>query len=157
MSTTAEATAYEANWDAAARKAHKAAGGYFAGPDDTFPLKDASDVDDAYRLAGHAANPDQVRANIIRWAKDNGHAAALPETAKDDEANTNDLDGELTSSLKQESAATITSSIIKPRQKIATLRVCFLEYNARSLNGRIYPKVTCDRIYESAVDRKSVV
>ena len=149
-------TAYEATWTAASRKAHKANGGYFAGPDDTYPLKDASDVDDAYRLAGHAANPDQVRANIKRWAKDNGHYAALPDTAKGDdkeETNPKDLDGQLDDGKKQESAATITSSVTKPRQKIATLNVCFLEYNARSLNGRIYPKATCDAIYASGVKK----
>jgi hypothetical protein len=50
-----------------------------------------------------------------------------------------------------EAAATIASTIRRPLKKIATLRVCWLEYNARSLNGRIYPKVTCDRIYESAL------
>src|SRR6266852_3191741 len=122
---------YEAKWTADTRKAHKANGGYFAGPDDTYPLKDASDVGDAWGLAGHAANPDEVRANIKQWAKDNGHYDALPDTAKDD-------------GKQQESAATVASSITKPRQKIATLNVCFLKYNARSLNGRIYPKATCD-------------
>jgi len=63
------------------RENHRKKGGYFAGPDDTFPLTDASDVSDAWGLAGHAANPDQVRRNIIRWAKSNGHTDALPDTA----------------------------------------------------------------------------
>lgn len=104
-----------------------------------YPIRDASDVEDAWDLAGHADNPDEVRANIKRIAKDMGLSHALPDTAKDD--------GE-----KQEGAATIASSVAtRPRKKIATLRVCWLEYNARSLNGRIYPKATCDRIYETAV------
>ncbi len=34
--------------------------------------------------------------------------------------------------------------------KLATVKVCFLEYNARSLNGRIYPKATCDAIFQAA-------
>lgn len=57
----------------------------------------------------------------------------------------------MTKTAIQEAAATIASTILRPRKKIATLRVCWLEYNARSLNGRIYPKATCDRIYESAL------
>lgn len=55
--------------------------------------------------------------------------------------------------ITQEAAATIADAIVRPRKKIATLRVCWLEYNARSLNGRIYPKTTCDRIYESAIKK----
>src|SRR5258708_1070122 len=114
-------TLYEANWDTASCKAHKANGGDFAGPKDTFPLKDASDVADAWGLAGHADNPDEVRANIKRWAKDNGHYGALPDTAKDDG--------------KASESAAITAGL-RPKKKIATIRVCYLEYNARSLNGR---------------------
>lgn len=55
--------------------------------------------------------------------------------------------------IKQESTATIASSSVRPKKKIATLQVCFLEYNARSLNGRIYPKATCDAIYQSALEK----
>lgn len=137
---TQEQIFFEAKWTQAARDAHKAAGGYFAGPGDSFPLKDASDVSDAWGLAGHADDPDQVRRNIINWAKEHGHVDALPDTAK-----------EYMKGRKEESAATVASSTRRPAKKIATLRVCWLEYNARSLNGRIYPKATCDRIYESAV------
>lgn len=74
---------HRAKWTQAARDEHKKNGGYFAGPDDTFPLKDASDVEDAWGLAGHADNPDEVRRNIINWAKENGHTDALPDTAKE--------------------------------------------------------------------------
>lgn len=80
-----EAELFRAKWTAESRKQHKANGGYFAGPDDSFPLKDASDVNDAYRLAGHADNPEQVRKNIVNWAKKHGHTDALPDTAKEDE------------------------------------------------------------------------
>ncbi len=52
-----------------------------------------------------------------------------------------------------ESVATVDSTVVRPRAKIATLKVCFLEYNARSLNGRIYPKATCDRIYAAAIKK----
>jgi hypothetical protein len=57
----------------------------------------------------------------------------------------------LTEAKSEESAATVASSVTKPRKKIATLKVCFLEDNARSMNGRIYPKSTVDRIVASAI------
>lgn len=133
----------EAKWTAASRAAHKAKGGYFAGPDDTYPLKDASDVPDAWGLAGHAAHPDQVRRNIIAWAKANGHTDALPDTAK----------AFMKGGKQEESVAATgsTSSTARPHKKIGTLPICWLEYNARSLNGRIYPKATCDAIYRAAL------
>jgi len=58
--------------------------------------------------------------------------------------------GEKSDGKKEESAATVVSSVTKPRKKIATLPICWLEYNARSLNGRIYPKATCDAIFAAA-------
>lgn len=130
----------EAKWTAATRAAYyKEKPWAFAGPDMSFPIRDASDVGDAWGLAGHADDPDAVRAKIKSIAKRLGLTAGLPDTAKDDQ--------------KQEAAATIADAVIRPRKKIATLRVCWLEYNARSLNGRIYPKTTCDRIYESAIKK----
>lgn len=33
-----------------------------------FPILDCSDVEDAWNLAGHAAQPERVRAQIIRFA-----------------------------------------------------------------------------------------
>lgn len=125
-----------AKWTAATRKAHKANGGYFAGPDDTFPLKDASDVADAWGLAGHAADPDAVRANIKRWAKDNGHYDALPDTAKDED--------------KETAKESLLPSIPLGKSKIATLTTCFLEDGAISLNGRQYPRAAVDRLIQSA-------
>lgn len=74
---------HRAKWTQSARDEHKKNGGYFAGPNETFPLKDASDVSDAWGLAGHADNPDQVRRNILSWAKENGHTDALPDSAKE--------------------------------------------------------------------------
>jgi hypothetical protein len=129
----------EAKWTDALKAAyHKTHPENFAGPALSFPIKDASDVGDAWGLAGHAADPDAVRTKIKSIAKRLGLSAGLPDTAKD---------------AKQEGAATIASSVTRPRKKIATLRVCWLEYNARSLNGRIYPKNTCDRIYRSALKK----
>lgn len=71
-------------WTAEARK-KLAAGeirGAFAGPDQSYPIADSSDVGDAWGLAGQAANPDQVRRNIIRIAKKYGWTSGLPESAK---------------------------------------------------------------------------
>jgi len=56
--------------------------GEFAGPNNTFPIASCSDVNDAWRLAGHADNPDEVRRNIIRIAKKYGWTRCLPDTAK---------------------------------------------------------------------------
>jgi hypothetical protein len=53
----------------------------FAGPDQSYPIKDASDVADAWDLAGHAADPDAVRAKIKAIAKRKGFEASLPKTA----------------------------------------------------------------------------
>lgn len=56
--------------------------GGFAGPDMSFPIAGPSDVADAWALAGHADDPDQVRRNIIRIARKFGWLDALPETAR---------------------------------------------------------------------------
>src|SRR5258708_4668208 len=126
-------TLYESKWDTAARKAYHAEHpDNFAGPDMSYPIRDSNDVKDAWAMAGHAADPDAVRAKIKAIAKRLGLTAALPDTAT------------------AESVATVASSTVRPRAKIATLKVCFLEYNARSLNGRIYPKATCDAIFAEA-------
>ena len=122
----------------------------FAGPDRSFPITTQAQLNAAAHLIGHAADPAAVKRKAIAIAKRKGFT--LPDAWKNDdkeETNPNDLDGELSAGKKQESAATVVSSITKPRQRIATLNVCFLEYNARSLNGRIYPKATCDAIYQS--------
>ena len=126
----------EAKWTAASRRQYlKDHPENFAGPNGSFPIRDSSDVGDAWGLAGHADNPDAVRAKIKKIAARLGLSHGLPDTAKDD--------------AKEESTATIADSIVRPRKKIATLNVCYLEYNARSLNGRIYPKATCDAIHAS--------
>jgi hypothetical protein len=41
----------------------------FAGPHNSFPIRNQQDVDNAARLVGHAANPVAVRARIIAIAK----------------------------------------------------------------------------------------
>lgn len=75
---------YRAKWTAAKREAyHKEHPENFAGPDDTYPIEDASDVEDAWGLAGHASDPDAVRAKIKEIAKRLGIEHSLPDTAKE--------------------------------------------------------------------------
>lgn len=52
---------------------------------------------------------------------------------------------------KQDVQVPFQESTVRPQKRIGQLKICWLEYNARSLNGRIYPKATCDRIYQSGL------
>lgn len=54
----------------------------FCGPHQSFPVKSQEDVTNAAGLAGHADNPDAVRACIRRKAKANGWS--LPKSWQDD-------------------------------------------------------------------------
>jgi hypothetical protein len=56
--------------------------GSHAGPHGSFPITDDKSVNSAYRLAGHAAKPDAVRAKIKELADKKGLSGALPKTAK---------------------------------------------------------------------------
>lgn len=76
---------HRAKWTQAAREAyHKESPENFAGPDMSFPIRDGSDVADAWGLAGHAADPDAVRNKIKAIAKRLGLESSLPDTAKED-------------------------------------------------------------------------
>lgn len=44
-----------------------------------------------------------------------------------------------------------SSSTGHPKARIATIQVCWIEDNARSLNGRIYPKEAVDRLIASGI------
>jgi hypothetical protein len=69
-----------ATWTAASREAYfKAHPENFAGPNKTYPIKDASDVEDAARLIGQAQNPDAVKRKLISIAKRLGLTDALPK------------------------------------------------------------------------------
>lgn len=70
-----------ATWTAAKRKKyHEEHPENFAGPDMSYPIEDSSDVEDAWRLAGKADNPDAVRRKIKSIAKRLG--LKLPKTAQ---------------------------------------------------------------------------
>jgi hypothetical protein len=148
----ARTNTYEATWTAATRKAYHAEHPEnFAGPDGSFPIKDRSDVGDAWGLAGHADNPDAVRRKIIAIAKRLGFTDALPDTAKDFMQSDGKEDDEKKESTPSESVsiASAPSSSIRPRERIATIQVCWIEDNARSLNNRIYPAETVNRLIAS--------
>jgi hypothetical protein len=56
--------------------------GKFAGPDESFPISNATDVKAAWSSAGRAKNPRAVMKNIIRIAKEMDLVSALPESVK---------------------------------------------------------------------------
>lgn len=143
---------YEAKWTAASRRAYfKAHPENFAGPgDDSFPIKDASDVNDAWRLAGHAANPDAVRAKIKRIAKRLGLTSGLPDTAKNDKKE-DDAKEDKQPAASSESVVSPGSSFTANRSaRVATITTTWLEDDAISLNGRQYPREAVDRLVQSA-------
>lgn len=56
---------------------------YHAGPGDSFPIgPNGEQLKEAWDLAGHAANPDEVRAKIRAYAKKIGKEDLLPKTAQ---------------------------------------------------------------------------
>src|SRR6185437_8876561 len=56
----------------------------FCGPHRSYPVKSQEDVENAAGLAGHAADPDAVRACVRRKAK--AHGWSLPASWQDDDA-----------------------------------------------------------------------
>lgn len=56
--------------------------GKFAGPDESFPISNATDVKAAWSSVGRAKNPRAVMKRIIAIAKEMGLESALPETVK---------------------------------------------------------------------------
>lgn len=77
---------YRAKWTQATKIAYfKDHPENFAGPNMSYPIKDASDVNDAARLAGHADNANEVRSKIIEIARRLGFESALPDSWKDED------------------------------------------------------------------------
>jgi hypothetical protein len=56
--------------------------GKFAGPDQSFPISNATDVKAAWSSVGRAKNPRSVMKRIIAIAKEMGLESALPESVK---------------------------------------------------------------------------
>ncbi len=86
QSISSDEALYRARWTTETRKQYlKDHPENFAGPGGSFPIRDASDVGDAWGLAGHADDPDAVRSKIKSIAKRLGLESGLPDTAKEDE------------------------------------------------------------------------
>jgi hypothetical protein len=106
----------------------------FAWPEERkYPCDTQDHVDSCAKLLGHAPADKQasIKARAIRIAK--RHGFSIPDSWKND-GTSEESDG-------------------RPAKKIGTLPICWLEYGARSLNGRIYPKPTCDAIFRAAQDK----
>lgn len=108
----------------------------FAGPHKSFPIRSQIDVHNAARLIGHADNPDAVKAAIKRIAKRKGFS--LPDAWKEDEQE---------SFIPPQPVALLSDS--RPKDRIASIQVCWIEDGAISLNRRIYPAETVDRLIAS--------
>lgn len=127
----------------------------FAWPEERkYPIDTQDHLDSAATLIGHAPDAMQpkIKARAIRIAKRKGFT--LPDAWKDEGG---DDDGKKEESGRWDRLKAISRmntiaemEAARPRQKIGTLPICWLEYNARSLNGRIYPKATCDAIFRAA-------
>lgn len=117
-----------------------------------FPVVNQEDLDNAARLLGHADNPAAVKKRLIAIAKRRG--LSLPDSWKDDAANEDDDDGKQ-ESTPSESASIVpvsgsgSSSPIHPRARIASIQVRWITDGARSVNGRVYPAETVNRLIAS--------
>lgn len=131
-------TLQEAKWTQATKDAYYAEHPEnFADPKNkAYPIKDASDVGDAWGLAGHADHPDQVRAKIIAIAKRLKIAHGLPDTVQD---------------FAKEAVVLPTADT--QSNCIARLKVCWIEDNAVSLNNRQYTQQAVDSLIASGQAR----
>lgn len=129
---------------------------YFAWPDapggkPKYPADTQDHLDSLAKLIGRAPEDVQakIKARAMRIAKELG--LKLPDSWK--EETTESID---TFHLGVVAVSNGTQIFLesapnqRPQKKIGTLPICWLEYNARSLNGRIYPKATCDAIFRAA-------
>lgn len=114
--------------------------GDFGDPDNqAFPIKTAQDViNAASRLHNAKGNQDAIKARIKRIAKRKGFP--LPQTWQDEE--------------KSKPKEAVTTPF-KPNTKIATIKTCWLEDDAISLNGRQYPTEAVNTLVRSAQVRLS--
>lgn len=96
-----------------------------------FPVLNQQDLDNAAKLIGHADNPEAVKKRLIAIAKRKG--LKIPDAWQP---------------AKKEA-----TTLKKDPYKLATLKTCFLEDDAISLNGRQYPKEAVDRLILSAQRR----
>lgn len=120
----------------------------FAWPEERkFPCDTQEHVDACAKLLGHAPENKQaeIKARAIRIAK--RHGFSIPDSWKAEKQESADWEA-IQRTWQSRAIAEMESA--RPQKKIGTLPICWLEYNARSLNGRIYPKATCDAIFQAA-------
>jgi hypothetical protein len=117
----------------------------FAGPNSTFPIKVQNDVYNAAKLIGHAHDPNAVKQAIIKIATRKGFS--LPKAWMEEVDDTDKKESTIQSDLPIQ-----TMNIIKVKKEsaIASLKTCWLEDDAISLNGRQYPKESVDQLIRSA-------
>src|SRR6185503_1510011 len=99
----------------------------FAWPEERkFPIDSQEHLDAAAKLIGRAPEAEQpkIKARAIRIAK--RHGFTLPQSWQDEEKQTTESAGS------------------RPQKKIGSFKIRWLRWNDRSLNGRIYPKATCE-------------
>ncbi len=136
---------YEAKWTTALKAAYfKSHPENCAGPDGSYPIRDASDIGDAWDLAGHAANPDEVRARIKSIAKRLGFTSGLPDTAKESLALLTESPSWMPEGLTLNPNLPFT-----PKARVATFKTKFLSDGAQSRNKRVYPQEAVDRLVHS--------
>src|SRR5579883_1785572 len=113
----------------------------FAGPHRSFPILTQQDVYNAARLIGHADDPEAVKRKIIAIAKRKGFK--LPDSwQKDGE------DGK----AKESTTVVVGGNAdgFTPKPRVARLKVCWIENDAISLNGRQYPRETVEKLIRNA-------
>jgi hypothetical protein len=123
-----------------------------------YPMPDKAHADNAAARWGDASNRSQyssaeqkIIADRIRARQKHFGTDAVQQQDDADEQKESLLSppGESVSLLSGCSSPSPTAA--RPRARIATIQVCWIEDNARSLNGRIYPKEAVDRLIASAV------
>jgi hypothetical protein len=118
-----------------------------------YPMADKAHADNAAARWGDPENRTQYSSaeqkiigdRILARQKHFGTKAAQD----DKKESTSVLSGESVSLVSGSGPSSSTAT--RPRSRIATIQVCWIEDNARSLNGRIYPKEAVDRLIASAI------
>lgn len=115
-----------------------------------YPMADKAHADNAAARWGDVSNRAQyggseqkiIGDRILARQKHFGTKAAQNDSKKESES---------VAIIDQGSPVSSSLSTARPRSRIATIQVCWIEDNARSLNGRIYPKEAVDQLIASGV------
>ncbi|SRR5579871_2055748 len=113
----------------------------FAGPHRSFPIMSQADVDNAARLIGHADDPEAVKRKIIAIAKRKGFK--IPDAWQKEPV-------AAASGAKESAAQAGAAAAFAPKARVARIKVCWIEFDAMSLNGRQYPRETVEKLVRNA-------